>query len=178
MQFKWAIAEQAAQLAGIKPEEALTAVEIPKIEGVADFALCVAKLNRYTKLKGKPADIAVDWANKVIISPPRFQSEFVADVVNSAQFTPTPLLTSAKGDGPYINYTVDKIPLAEEVLKMVYGLQDQWGTSNEGNGKTIVVEYRCAKTSQRIYDSDSNRNLIAAHPTSPSPSISDISGQQ
>lgn len=64
-QFKWAIAEYTAQLAGIKPEEALNAVEIPKIEGVADFALCVAKLNRYTKLKGKPQDIALDWASKV-----------------------------------------------------------------------------------------------------------------
>ena len=58
------------------------------------------------------------------------------------QFTATPLLTSAKADGPYINYVVDKIPLAEEVLKIVYGSNDQWGNSADGNGRTIVVEYR------------------------------------
>jgi arginyl-tRNA synthetase len=118
--FKMAIAEQVAALAGIQPDQAVTAVEIPKIEGVADFALCVAKLNRFTKLKGKPADIATEWAN---------------------QFTPTSLLTSAKADGPYINYNVDKIPLAEEVLKIVHGTNDQWGSSTDGNGRTIVVEY-------------------------------------
>lgn len=60
----------------------------------------------------------------------------------SSQFTATPLLTSAKADGPYINYVVDKIPLAEEVLKIVYGSNDQWGNSADGNGRTIVVEYR------------------------------------
>lgn len=118
--FKWAIAEQVASLTDMKPEQALSAVEIPKKEGVADFALCVAKLNRYTKLKGKPQDVAVEWAGK---------------------FTATPLLTSAKADGPYINYVVDKIPLAEEVLKIVYGSNDQWGNSADGNGRTIVVEY-------------------------------------
>lgn len=65
-QFKWAIAEQVASLTDMKPEQALSAVEIPKKEGVADFALCVAKLNRYTKLKGKPQDVAVEWAGKVL----------------------------------------------------------------------------------------------------------------
>jgi hypothetical protein len=37
---------------------------------------------------------------------------------------------------------VDKIPLAEEVLKIVHGSQDQWGNSPDGTGRTIVVEYR------------------------------------
>jgi len=118
--FTWAIAAHAAELAGIQPEQAHSAVETPKKDGVGDFTLCVARLSRFTKLKGKPQDVALDWESK---------------------FTPTPLLRAAKADGPYINYVVDKIPLAEEVLKIVYGMQDRWGSSPLGQGKTIVVEY-------------------------------------
>ncbi len=95
-QFKWAIAEQVASLTDMKPEQALSAVEIPKKEGVADFSLCVAKLNRFTKLKGKPQDVAVEWADKV---PWLFHFASIILILTSIQiFSSSPVHCHAPAD--------------------------------------------------------------------------------
>ena len=43
--------------------------------------------------------------------------------------------------GPYINFFVHKTLFVAETLKKVFEAGDKWGTSNEGEGKTVIVEF-------------------------------------
>jgi arginyl-tRNA synthetase len=117
--FKQAIANHVAELGGIAPEVVLEAIEVPKKEGLADFAVCLPRLSKHLNQKPTP-QLAKQWAD---------------------QFAPTELLVKASSAGPYLNFDINKQLLTKEVLKLVYSLGDKWGTSNEGAGKTIVVEY-------------------------------------
>eukprot|EP01087_Luapelamoeba_hula_P012119 TRINITY_DN3368_c0_g1_i1.p1 TRINITY_DN3368_c0_g1~~TRINITY_DN3368_c0_g1_i1.p1 ORF type:complete len:605 (-),score=98.28 TRINITY_DN3368_c0_g1_i1:154-1929(-) len=101
-------------------EQAMQAIEMPKKEGTADYAVCVPKLNQFAKLKGKPVDFAKQWA---------------------AEFTPTDLLLKAVCAGPYVNFDINKVELARDILKLVHLKGEKWGCSSEGEGRTVVVEF-------------------------------------
>ncbi|KAL6064477.1 arginyl-tRNA synthetase [Balamuthia mandrillaris] len=111
------VAEVTAKLAGITPEQAMELIEVPK---QADYAVCVPKINKFAKLKGKPNDFAAKWAQ---------------------EFTPTPLLTSATAAGPYLNFDINKAELAKVLLPSIHKLGENWGCSNEFKGKTAVIEF-------------------------------------
>jgi len=119
-QFKRAIAELVAKAANITFEQALQTIEVPKKEGHADYAVCVPKINSFNKLKGNPAALAKQWAE---------------------EFQPSELLTKASSAGPYLNFVINKVILAKEVLPLVWARKDKWGHSDEGKGQTVVVEY-------------------------------------
>jgi len=118
--FKQAIAEKVAALAGVKAEQVIEAIEIPKKEGLADFSVCLPRLGKYTKLKGKPQDLAQQWATEC---------------------QPTDLLIKASATGPYLNFDINKLKLTEVVLKRVYEQKSDWGNSTIGQGKTVIVEF-------------------------------------
>ena len=48
---------------------------------------------------------------------------------------------SAVAAGPYVNFTVARGPLARSVLERVLVLGERYGSSTEGRGKTIVLDY-------------------------------------
>eukprot|EP01111_Echinosteliopsis_oligospora_P011205 TRINITY_DN3637_c0_g1_i1.p1 TRINITY_DN3637_c0_g1~~TRINITY_DN3637_c0_g1_i1.p1 ORF type:complete len:630 (-),score=181.49 TRINITY_DN3637_c0_g1_i1:120-1859(-) len=118
--FGYHIAVQVAPLANLTEEQIQQCIEIPKNTTHADFAIPVAKLNKFKKLSGNPAQIASDWKSKIV------PNKYILGVTN---------------EGPYLNFVINKAMVTDEVLKRVFEQGDNWGTSYEGNGKTIIVEF-------------------------------------
>lgn len=54
---------------------------------------------------------------------------------------PEPFLSKIEAKGPYVNFYVNKTLLAQQTLKQIYKEQDKYGSSEEGKGKTIIVEF-------------------------------------
>jgi hypothetical protein len=65
-QFKQAIADQIALMAGITPEQALSAIEDCKKADSGDYSIPIPKINKFKKLDGKPNDICKKWSEEVI----------------------------------------------------------------------------------------------------------------
>jgi arginyl-tRNA synthetase len=55
--------------------------------------------------------------------------------------TLSPFIKEVNPTGPFINIIVDKGIVSEAVLKNVYDMNGNYGNSNIGNGKTIVLDY-------------------------------------
>ena len=55
--------------------------------------------------------------------------------------TLSPFIKEVNPTGPFINIIVDKGIVSEAVLKNVYDMNGNYGDSNIGNGKTIVLDY-------------------------------------
>jgi len=51
-------------------------------------------------------------------------------------------LLKASSAGPYLNFEINKTILGKELLSVVFAQKDKWGWSSEGEGKTVVVEFR------------------------------------
>jgi len=43
--------------------------------------------------------------------------------------------------GPYVNFTIDRAALAAEVLPAILAEGDRWGGSEEGRGRTVVLDF-------------------------------------
>lgn len=59
----------------------------------------------------------------------------------SKRFKPTDLVTEAKVIGPYLNFFVNKNKMTEATIKKILKEKDNYGSSNEGKGKKILVEH-------------------------------------
>jgi arginyl-tRNA synthetase len=66
-EFKQAIAEQIAAFASLTVEQIAESIEESKKQTLGDLAVPVAKLNRFKKLNGNPAELAKKWATDVQI---------------------------------------------------------------------------------------------------------------
>ncbi|MBI2449512.1 arginine--tRNA ligase [Candidatus Pacearchaeota archaeon] len=94
-------------------------IEIPPSHDLGDYAFpCffLAKLQ-----KKNPGEIAGDIVKKIQNKLPK---EF----------------ERAEANGPYVNFFLNNKLLAENTIKQVLKEKDKYGSSNEGKGKTIVVE--------------------------------------
>jgi arginyl-tRNA synthetase len=119
-EFEQAIAQQVAPLAGLTEEQIMQCIETPKNKENADLAIPVAKLNKFKKLPGNPAQIAAQWKD---------------------QISPNQWITSANAAGPYLNFFINKQLLVGQILQRVFAAQEKFGATTEGEGKTIIVEY-------------------------------------
>lgn len=43
--------------------------------------------------------------------------------------------------GPYLNFRVNRNNFAEQVMKLIHQSDQEWGTTQSGSGKTVIVEY-------------------------------------
>eukprot|EP00026_Physarum_polycephalum_P005259 Phypoly_transcript_05290.p1 GENE.Phypoly_transcript_05290~~Phypoly_transcript_05290.p1 ORF type:complete len:602 (+),score=148.51 Phypoly_transcript_05290:124-1929(+) len=118
--FHNAIAQQIATLANITTEQALQCIEEPKNLAKADLAVVIAKINKFCKLSGNPAQIANEWKGKITLNN---------------------YIKSVSSEGPYLNFMVNKAILVEQVIKKVFAAKENWGFSNIGEGKKVVLEY-------------------------------------
>ena len=110
---KWLAADT-----GLTADEIDSMLEIPPDPKLGDYAFPCFILSK--RMKKAPAAIAADLASK---------------------FTPRALITSARAVGPYLNLSVDRPRLAQEVLKAVVAEGERYGHSALGAGKTIVIDY-------------------------------------
>jgi arginyl-tRNA synthetase len=116
--FVLAFARQAAALAGMEQAEALGMISAPPDPGMGDYAFpCFVSARA---LRRKPNEIAADLASR---------------------FQPDEFIASARAVGPYLNVFVRSECFLEWVLKKVHEEQSRFGASEEGAGKTVVVEF-------------------------------------
>ncbi|MDD4780138.1 MAG: arginine--tRNA ligase [Tissierellia bacterium] len=99
-------------------DEVVQMIEIPPNQDMGDYAVpCFKFAKKYRK---SPAVIAAGIVEKI-----GRHEEF--DKIESA--------------GPYVNFFVDKAHFAEKILKQAFKEYKKYGSTNIGEGKTVIVEF-------------------------------------
>lgn len=118
IQFKQYIAEAISKATEIKKEELEGYIEVPKDDNNGDFAFPCFKLAK--TMKKAPQIIAEEIKLKI---------EIDTNIVDKIEVL-----------GGYINFYINKVLLAKEVLKEL-SIKQEYGKSELGKGKNIIVEY-------------------------------------
>ncbi|MCD7906041.1 MAG: arginine--tRNA ligase [Clostridiales bacterium] len=117
MDFKMLISELIAEVSGRSAEEIYNAVEVPKA-AMGDYAFPCFKLSRV--FRKAPAAIAAELAEKITLPEYLEKTEVV---------------------GGYINFFVNKTALNKSVLDKILSEGKDYIRSNEGEGKTVCIDY-------------------------------------
>ena len=116
--FKEVIAEQIAKMINWQKEEILQLIEIPKDSNNGDYAFPCFRLAK--TLKKAPPAIATEMKEKIEIDPN--------------------MITKIEIAGGYLNFFVNKTTQIKELIKEI-ATQEEFGKSDYGKGKNIIVEY-------------------------------------
>lgn len=116
--YKEIIAEKIAKVVHLEQAKIQEYIEIPPNQEMGDYSFPCFKLAK--SLKKSPPEIAKDIQEKLEIGEE---------------------ITEIKMVGGYLNFFVNKELLAKSVLTEIDEKQENYGSSKEGNGKNIVVEY-------------------------------------
>ncbi len=112
------IAEKIANATELDKNEIMTYIEIPPKSDMGDYAFPCFKLAKV--LKKSPVMIATEIREK--ISP----DEYIEKIEDKAG---------------YLNFYINNEQLVKEVLSEINTEKENFGKSNEGNGKNIVIDY-------------------------------------
>lgn len=119
--FKQLIAKQIEKATNIDEKELETYIEIPKDSNNGDYAFPCFRLAK--ELKKAPQIIANEIKEKI-----------ENDIEQSKEIEKVEIA------GGYLNFYIDKKSLTEEVLNEIDS-HNEYGKSNLGNGKNILIEY-------------------------------------
>lgn len=119
--FKQLIAKQIEKATNIDEKELETYIEIPKDSNNGDYAFPCFRLAK--ELKKAPQIIANEIKEKI-----------ENDIEQSKEIEKVEIA------GGYLNFYIDKKSLTEEVLNEIDN-HNEYGKSNLGNGKNILIEY-------------------------------------
>ena len=117
--FKKAIAEAISKAINIEPCELEKSIEVPKDEVQGDYAFPCFRLAKI--LKKSPIKIAEEIKEKIVFEENTIDR---LEVVNG-----------------YLNFFVNRELLVKTVIDEIKEKQGEYGKSNIGNGKNIIVEY-------------------------------------
>ena len=117
--FKEKIAESISEVTNISKEELENYIEKPKDNKMGDFALPCFKLAK--EMKKAPMQIANEIKEKITVP-----TEYIKDieVVNG-----------------FLNIFINSETLIKSLLDEMESKKEEYGSSNIGNGKNIIVEY-------------------------------------
>lgn len=102
---------------GLSKEEIYKTIETPPNKEMGDFAFPTFRLAKtYRK---SPAIIANELSEKI----------------------KSDLFEKIETAGPYLNFFLDNSKFNEDTLKEIFSKKENYGSSNMGNGKTIVIDY-------------------------------------
>ena len=118
MDFKIEIAKLIADASEIDVNEIASAIEIPPNSEMGDYAYPCFKLAKV--FRKAPPMIANELIEKIE------KKDFIKEI---------------KVVGAYINFFTEKSVYVKEVLTRVFDEKKSYGSSTEGNGKTIVIDY-------------------------------------
>ncbi|MCL2001652.1 MAG: arginine--tRNA ligase [Planctomycetes bacterium] len=76
-------------------------------------------------------------AKELRSAPPKIAAELAAKI----SLPKDGLFTEVKAVGPYVNFVIELSHLAEKTAGVALADPKAWGISDEGGGKTVVVEY-------------------------------------
>lgn len=102
----------------LSPQELEKVIEIPPDEKMGDYAFPCFILSK--KLKKPPDKIASELSGKL---------------------KPEELIEKIYSIGPYVNFKVNKVKLAQEVFSKIFEQKDSYGGDESREGKTMVVEF-------------------------------------
>lgn len=117
--FKIQIAEKISEVTGIDVNEIKSYIEIPKDANMGDYAFPCFSLAK--SLRKAPPMIASEIKEKIDITATNIETVEIA--------------------GGYLNFTISKNELAKAVLEEVALKNEDYGKSEIGNGKKIVIDY-------------------------------------
>ncbi|MBI4141010.1 arginine--tRNA ligase, partial [Candidatus Woesearchaeota archaeon] len=91
----------------------------------------------------QPPDNAMgDWAFPCFqLSKQQKKSPNIVAQELAKKIKPESFLSKIEARGPYVNFFVNKTLLAQQTLKQIYTEQDNYGRSDVGDGKTVIVEF-------------------------------------
>lgn len=118
MDFKLEIANMLATAVNIPVDDILAAIEVPGNKAMGDYAYPCFRLAK--EFRKAPPLIAAEIAGKLD------KPAAIADVQVA---------------GAYVNFFVDKSVYAKEVISTVLDQKENYGKSDMGNGKTVVIDY-------------------------------------
>lgn len=117
--FKKEIAQKIGQVIQIEENELESYIEKPKDSSFGDYAFPCFRLAK--NLKKAPPIIANEIKEKMKID---------TDIIEKVEVV-----------GGYLNFYVSKKRLFQEVFQEINNKKQEYGSSNIGNGKNIIVEY-------------------------------------
>lgn len=117
--FKQAIASKISEVTGMAEQELITYIEIPKDSSMGDYAFPCFRLAK--NLKKAPQAIAEDIKQKLDITGTDIEKVEIA--------------------GGYLNFTISKLEIAKTTIEEIDSKKEEYGKSNLGNNKTVIVEY-------------------------------------
>ncbi len=106
--------------AGLTQEDILALMEVPADEKMGDFALPCFRLAK--ALRKAPQMIA-------------------ADVASAIQAQGDPLFEKVESVNAYVNFFLSRATVAQQVVAKVAAEKEEYGSSNVGQGKKVIVEY-------------------------------------
>jgi arginyl-tRNA synthetase len=119
--FRAEIARVFAPVAGVSEGHMMSMVDDAPFEK-GDYAVAVARINRFRKLKARPADVAAEWAA-------------------AAEIPTDSAIESVTADGPFVNVRLRRATFLPTVVRAIIAAGDAYGCSDEGRGKRVVVEF-------------------------------------
>ena len=117
-QYKFHIAEMVSAATGVDRLQLTVLIESPPSEEMGDLALPCFHLARV--YKKSPAAIAAELAGKM---------------------TATEFVERVQANGPYLNFFLRREKIAAEIIREVRAGGDNYGKSDIGLGKTVVIDY-------------------------------------
>ena len=118
MDNKQQLANALSKTVGIEAEELVTWIETPPDPKMGDYAFPCFRL-----------------AKTMRTAPPQIAQEICASI------SLPDFIGRAEVAGPYLNFFANKDTLAKQVVSKVLNEGEAYGSSTEGNGKTVCVEY-------------------------------------
>lgn len=137
--FKKIIADAISKVTNIDNKELETYIEIPKETNNGDYAFPCFRLAK--ELKKAPQIIATEIKEKI--------------EVDEAQITKIDVV------GGYLNFFINKELLAKEVLSEISN-SEEYGKSEKGNGKNIIVEYSAPNIAKPFHIGHLRTTVIGA----------------
>ncbi len=128
MNFKNELAARIAEATGIRAEECAEYIEIPPQRELGDFAFPCFKLAKV--LRKAPPVIAQELKEKLLLPP---------------------FVSKCCVQGGYLNFFIDPAKRAETVLKEIFSKGETYGSSDEGCGKTICMDYSSINIAKRCH---------------------------
>lgn len=102
----------------ISKEEILGLIEVPPNYEMGDYALPCFKMA------------------KIFRKAPNMISQEIVDMIGENKF-----FERIESVGPYINFFINRGVFAETVLKEVYDKKDEYGATDIGKGRNVIVEF-------------------------------------